>query len=80
MKTAREILQTNPNWSEQDPNVIEAMQIYGMQVAKELREAFTKAVLDYLEEPVYADDELFQQGIKRALLEMGKIDINEFII
>ena len=39
MKTAKEVLSTNPNWSESDPDVIDAMKIYARQVAEAVREA-----------------------------------------
>lgn len=35
IKSAKIIISTNPNWSEQDPDVIEAMHIYAIQFLDE---------------------------------------------
>jgi hypothetical protein len=84
MKTAAQIIASKLKYTEEEaiskrPLTIEAMQEYARQVAEAVKIECGAAIADYIEHPETTDDDLFQQGIKRGITEINKVDIEQFI-
>lgn len=59
--------------------MIEYSKQYATQVAEAVKDECINKISGYIESAETTDDELFQQGIKRALTEVIKINISNFI-
>lgn len=52
---------------------------FALQVAEAVLNDAEDKIAEYIDPPIDCDDDLFQQGIKRGLLEIKKVNITDFI-